>query len=279
MANIKKSWDGNERPYYHFTTFDTFCRIYDSGKIRLSPCNSAKNAAVEVMALYGAIKKVIETDQNLKNTLLHKYSLREVKELLDKLIEHRIRSYMVCFSTFDQQNEKEEISKAEFLWKFYADNSRGVVIKFNYQCYPFRKHGSEGMVVLESESGNEFRRSTEIRIDHVIYDDEIRLKKFIEMGEVLHPFATDVYKPKICAIEKEIRMLVYLYDKQDLYKLDGISESSANNLVSPEYLYYDFKSKETSEIGKGIQKVFCRNEEIREKLLKKCGEEMIEVIE
>jgi len=112
-----------------------------------------------------------------------------------------------------------------------------------------------------------------------IYEDENRFKKFINMGDgSLHTFVTDIYKPKYCELDNEIRMLVYLSNSQDLYTLDGISETSANNSLLPEYLYYDFKSQQTSETGKAILKVFCKDEATRDKLHEKCGYEMIEFI-
>lgn len=272
---IKKSWDGNERPYYHFTTLDTFCKIVDSGKIRLSSCNTAKNAAVEVMALYYAIKNMLNNDLKLRASLLERNSLTE-EEWLDRFIEYRMKSYMVCFSKFNEQNESEEISKAEYLWKFYADNSNGVVIKFNYECYPYRNHSSRGRVGQDSSTV----RSTEIRMDSVIYEDEERLKKFIDMVDgSFHPFVTDIYKPKCCELENEIRMLVYLSNAQDLDTLKGISESSTSNSDLPEYLYYDFRSMETSKTGSSIQKVFCRNKKTRDKLSEICEEDKIELLD
>jgi|GEM_PF-3783800 len=167
MGSTKKSWDGNERSYYNFTTLDTFLKIYNSGKVRLTPCNSIKNSAVEVMFLYSAIKSMLKNDQEIKEKLFKIYSVDREIDIISKLIDYREQSYMVCFSKFNENNEKEEVSNAEYLWKFYADNSQGVVIKFNHKCYPYKNHGSQGGSKL---------RSTEIRMDCVIYRSHLKVR-------------------------------------------------------------------------------------------------------
>jgi hypothetical protein len=267
------SWDGNMRPYYHFTSLDAFCKILKTGKIRLTPCNLAKNAAVETMSLYSSVKNIIDNDAILNNKLLKHYKLSNTEDLINHIIDQRNKSYMICFSMFGNGNESDEISKASYMWKFYADNSKGVAIKFNYKCFPYMEHGSKGEI---DAIGNTIR-SSELRIDHAIYDEN-RLKKFLDDFHDMHLFATDVYKPNFCELENEIRFLIYVHNKADLYGLNGVSVSEIDTSEFPKYLYYDFASLETFNNGRGIEKIFCREQKTYSEVCDIAGKNLVELI-
>jgi len=135
MVNKTYKTSGNtEKPYYHFTSLENFFKINNTGKLRLSACNCAKNSAIETMSLYSAIENIIDNDSCLRDQLLNNYSCNQ-SALINKIIEHREQSYMACFSAIDENNEETEILKKSYMWEFYADNSKGVVIKFNINAF------------------------------------------------------------------------------------------------------------------------------------------------
>lgn len=215
MAKIVAAWDQNMKPYYHFTSFDAFCEIYRTKKIRLSPCNLVKNAAVETMALYSELERIFNFDICLQGSLLKLFNKENRCDLVNFLIEDRNKSYISCFSSFDENNEINAINDARYMWKFYANDVNGVVIKFNFKCFQYMNHNT----TEEQDVDGSFHRVTEIRMDKVIYDTD-KLKKGLSNCESskmkMHTFATDVYKPKFCELEQEIRFLVYVADRAQL---------------------------------------------------------------
>jgi len=99
----------------------------------------------------------------------------------------------------------------------------------------------------------------------VIYEDH-KLKKCLEQPKDSHLFCTDIYKPKSYKLEKEIRFLIFLRERKDLYKLNRISETGSPSSERPEYLYYELVSQDESFTGPSIEKVFCQNQETHKKL-------------
>lgn len=261
VKKVRKSWEENMRPYYHFTSLEAFRKINDTGKLRLSSCSCAKNVAVEIMALYSAVKNIIDNDTDLKEQLLTGYGCSQVKGLIDRIIEQREQSYIACFSALNEENEESEILEKSYLWRFYADHEKGVVIKFNYDYFPYENHGTKA----EYTGYEGIQRLTEERIGRVIYGER-ELKKCLGGPKDQHLFLTDIYKPKYCELENEIRFTIFLKNIKDLYKLDNISVTDHSNSERPEYLYYKLASQSGDSTSAGIKKVFCKSKETYEKL-------------
>lgn len=164
---MKTSFDGNMVPYYHYTSLETLYKILASGKLRLTACDNLKNAAVETMALEVALKKHVE-----KEGVIRKY------------MEEREKSYMVCFS---KESPEVRSSNSDMLWKYYADNNKGVVIKFDYTKFPFMAHGSKASYpdvdvnALEEidiiNSDLQGQRDTEFRMFSMMYEQEKFIKQ------------------------------------------------------------------------------------------------------
>lgn len=250
--NIMTSYDENKTSYFHFTPLETLFKILESGKIRLSACNNIKNIAIETMALEGAIRNFNQAD---KKILCEKYSCNDEDALIRKLILDREKSYMVCFS------KDVDFGNNNYLWKYYSDNNKGVVIEFDYEKFPFKHHSTKGTVV-----DSQRKRNSEFRIFSVFYDEDKLREKLIKHAD-LHELWTDSYKPKVNSPEKEIRFIVFLDDVSDITSLThpidakDIREITAEEYDSnyrPTYLYYDIISKNND--GSAIKKVFCRSE-------------------
>ncbi len=261
MNKITKSWGCNERPYYHFTTLDSFNKIRESGKLRLSSCNDVKNAAVETMALYAVVKNTIDNNDDLRSKLLCEFNCEEEADLINAIVAYRETTYVVCFSLFDGNREREGLLANSYMWKFYADNGDGVVIKFNYECFPYYESGTKG----EYDGNSNFQRLSEARIRPVEYEESkiaVELNKF----KKYHHLFTDFYKPVCCQLEKEIRMLFYLHKREDLYGFDGFSEAGGASTERPSHLFYDFGAKERTLKEAAIQTVFCKSKETQNQL-------------
>lgn len=277
MGKIVTAWDQNMRPYYHFTSLDSCEKIINTGNMRLSPCNMIKNIAVETMGLYSELEHILKSDTYLMDCLLKLFNQQQNSSLIDFLIRDRNKSYISCFSMFDEHNEIVLAKDARYMWKFYANDSNGVAIKFNYKCFPYFKHSTTS----EQDANGNFHRVTEMRMDQVTYDsDKLKeqLYQCVNWDMKQHIFATDVSKPKFCKLEQEIRFLVYVADRNELNRLPGISESSSSSNELPKYLYYDFSAQETNETGVAIQKIFCRTEETRAILVRILDEDRVDLI-
>lgn len=253
MSKTCTAWDENQVPFYHYTSLETLYKILASGKLRLTACNNLKNAAVETMALEIALKKFI-----------NKYPENKDKESIQKYLEGREKSYMACFS-----KKCPDSINSDILWKYYADNNKGVAIEFDYEKFPYTEHGSRG-----TQKNNIMQRDTEFRLFSMMYDEEKfidAMKKFADTN--LYVISTDSYKPQFCSTEEEIRLIVFLNEISDVntlkWEIDqedsrSITISEYNSDHRPAFLYYDIISKDGS--SSAIKKVLCKNKETHCKL-------------
>jgi len=208
--------------------------------------------------------------------LLRLFNKNDNTELINHFIEDRNKIYISCFSMFNEDNEISELINARYMWKFYAYDDNGVVIKFELPYI-------ESAIRRVSNGNGGFNRISQIGKSDAQYDAE-NLKKNLKRCVTLkackwHIFATDVYKPEFCELEREIRLIVYVVDRCDLNGLQWVSESANNSHELPEYLYYDFGSQETNETAPWIQKVFCRTNKTRDVLVNILGEERVKLID
>ncbi len=255
MPKLTTSWDDNMVPYYHYTTLETLYKILASGKLRLTACNSLKNAAVETVALEVILSQFVKD----------KYPDEEGRELIRKYMEGRECSYMACFS---KESPETYSFGNDILWKYYADNCKGVVIKFDFKKFPFNQHPSYGNDI----NGN-VRRNTEFRMFNMMYDQAEFLKRMEMSGVDLYVFFTDSYKPKFCSFEQEVRLIVFLNKITDLKTLKHTINKNDIRLITakefnsdnrPSYLYFDIISAEGTESA--IEKIFCKDKGTYSKL-------------
>ena len=263
MGKCIPSWKENETPYYHFTSLETLYKILASGKIRLTACNNSKNISVEIMALEAVINSCSKEE---KENLCEQLSCGD-DELIQKFIECREKSYMLCFTT--DKNSNCGVNN-DYLWKYYADHGKGVAIEFDYKTFPYKMHG------LSKTRPNEnsiLQRDSRFRIFRMLYDEK-RFKKRIREWAEMHDLFTDSYKPNFCSFEEEIRFIVFLNEISDHRKLEHtddyddirrITVQEYNTDNRPIYLYYDVVSENNKS---AIKKVFCRDKDTYKKLQK-----------
>jgi len=252
-------WGENMIPYYHFTSLENFYKILATGKLILTKCNSLKNVTIETMALEATLKNLLKTEREF---LYEKFGCNNDQDVINKNMNYREKSYMICFSK--DKNENIAIQN-DYLWKYYADNNQGVIIKFDYTKFPYKSHGSQSI------NGE---RISEFRILHMLYEEETFKNKIKEKEDYLDVLYLDSYKPNFCSLENEIRFIVFLKEPSDLGTTNLMHKVSNHDIRRitaqeysgnrPQYLLYDIISKEGNETA--IEKVFCKDKETYNRL-------------
>lgn len=200
------------------------------------------------------------------------------ENLIKERMALREKSYMACFS---KKNPKDLSSN--ILWKYYADNNKGVVIKFDYTKFPYRCSGSHSSIALDdmkdislptlSEMTRD--RDTEFRMFPMNYYKDKFIKNMNSNVVVLPVSQIDSYKPEFCSVEEEIRLIVFLREIKDVDTLRWeigvndirrITAKEYNSDKRPTSLDYDILSIEGKDSA--IEKIFCKDKSTYCKLQK-----------
>ena len=94
---IKQIQEGS---LFHFTNDNALKKIIKDKTLKLFLCRDAKNAAVETMALYEALDRLLTQNEYQKffESLKSLYKVSCRFDLLDTLIKERSNNYIICFT-------------------------------------------------------------------------------------------------------------------------------------------------------------------------------------